>query len=54
MPGAGAGPQVPGHHEEPGAEVRHPGAEEGRERGRDGGRRQRDQERHLCLQVRDD
>ena len=32
--GQGAGPQVPGHHEEPGAEIRHPGAEEGGERGR--------------------
>ena len=43
-----------GNHQKPGAKVRHSGAEEGGERGRDGGRRQRDQERHLCLQVRDD
>ena len=52
--GQGAGPQVPGHHEEPGAEIRHPGAEEGGERGCHRGRCQRDQERHLRLQIRDD
>ena len=52
--GQGARPQVPGHHEEPGAEIRHPGAEEGGERGRHRGWRQRDQERHLRISVRDD
>ena len=43
-----------GDYQEPCAEIRHPGAAEGGERGRHGGRRQRDQERHLRLQVRDD
>ena len=46
--------QVSGDHEEPGEEIRHPGAAEGGERGRHGGWRQRDQERHLRLQVWDD
>ena len=43
-----------GDYSEPGAEIRHPGAEEGGERGRHRGRRQRDQERHLRISVRDD
>ena len=53
-PSEGERSQVSSDHEEPGAEICHPGAAEGGERGRHGGRRQRDQERHLRLQVRDD
>ena len=40
-----------GDNTEPGPEIRDPGAEEGGERGSDGGRCQRDQERHLRLQI---
>ena len=43
-----------GDNTEPGPEICDPGAEEGGERGSHRGRRQRDQERHLCLQIRDD
>ena len=45
---------VLGDHQKLGAEIRHSGAAEGGERGRHGGWRQRDQEWHLRLQVRDD
>ena len=54
VPSSGERSQVSSDHEEPGAEICHPGAEEGGERGRHGGWRQWDQERHLRLQVRDD
>ena len=49
VPSTGARSQVSSDHEEPGPEIRHPGAKEGGERGRHGGRCQRDQERHLRL-----
>ena len=45
---------VLGDHQKLGAEIRHSGAAEGGEWGGHGGRCQRDQERHLRLQVRDD